>query len=229
MISEKGAETSPVLVARNLSIRFEHVSILQDINITVSPGDSLAVIGGSHSGKSVLLRALAGLMKPAQGSVLFRGRPVQSFDSLSTPWEHAMGYVSQNLGLRSNMSALANTALPLIYHGTLSTQAANEKSGRLLRELGVVDVESRPDMMPPGERALVALARALILDPVLLLLDNPVVVMDVDYSPRVIDLLQNLRGRKGLAVVCVCSSATVAKLISVRMKRLRHGRLEDLQ
>ncbi len=228
MMSERGTEIGPVLVARNLSIRFEQALILRDINLSVSPGDSLSVIGGSHSGKSVLLRALAGLVKPTRGSVLFCGKPVQSFDFLSAPWERAMGYVSQNLGLRSNMSALANTALPLIYHGTLSTRAANEKSWKLLRELGVIDVESRPDMMPPGERALVALARALILDPVLLLLDNPVVVMDVDYSARVIDLLQDLRGRKGLSVVCVCSSDTVAKLISVRTKRLRDGQLEDL-
>jgi ABC-type lipoprotein export system ATPase subunit len=220
-------ETSPILEARNLWVEFDGITILRDISLHAGPGESIAVVGGSHSGKSVLLKTLAGLIRPARGRVLFNGKSVQSYDQLSVPWEEAMGYVSQNLGLRSNMSAMENAALPLLYHGTVPPEKARRRASLLLEQIGISDASSRPALLSPGERSLVALARALILDPKVILLDSPMVVLDVDYSDRVVQLLDERR-RRGCAVVSVSSSEAVAELLAQKTRRLRAGTLEEI-
>ena len=95
-------QTPPILEAQNLWVAFDDEIILRDISFSTVPGESWAIIGGSHSGKSVFLKTLAGLIRPTRGRVLFKGVAVQSYDQLSVPWKEAMGYVSQNLGLRSD-------------------------------------------------------------------------------------------------------------------------------
>jgi putative ABC transport system ATP-binding protein len=220
-------ETSPVLEARNLWVAFDEKIILHDLSFSTAPRESWAIVGGSHSGKSVLLKTLAGLIRPTRGHVLFRGKRAQSYDHLSVPWKEAMGYMSQNLGLRSNMTAMENAALPLLYHGVVPAQEAHRMANELLEQVGISDTSHRPAMLSPGERSLVALARALILDPGVILLDSPMVVLDVDYSGRVIQLLDERR-RRGCAVVSVCSSETVAKLLATRTRRLRKGTLEEI-
>ena len=172
----------PVLETRNLWVAFEEKIILRDISFSTAPGEGWAIVGGSHSGKSVLLKTLAGLIQPTRGHVLFKGKPAQSYDPLSVPWKEAMGYVSQNLGLRSNMTAVENAVLPLLYHGIAPAEDAQQKANTLLEAVGISDTSRRPAMLSPGERSLVALARALILDPQVILLDSPMVVLDVDYS-----------------------------------------------
>jgi ABC-type lipoprotein export system ATPase subunit len=220
-------QPSPVLEARNLWVEFDGRVILRDISFSTDPGESWAIIGGSHSGKSIFLKTLVGLIRPTRGNVLFRGAPVQSYDHLSVPWKERMGYLSQNLGLRSNMSAVENAVLPLLYHGTVPPEQAEEKATSLLEQIGISNTSHRPAMLSPGERSLVALARALILDPQVVLLDNPMVVLDVDYSDRVIQLLDERR-RRGCAVVSVCSSDAVAKLLATKTRRLRDGTLEEI-
>jgi ABC-type lipoprotein export system ATPase subunit len=218
--------TPPLLEARDLWVEFEGRTILSDISFTIEPGESWVVIGGSHSGKTVLLKTLAGLIRPTRGYVLFRGNQVQSYDHLSVPWKEAMGYVSQNLGLRSNMTAVENAALPLLYHGTLPSVQAHLEASALLEQIGVSNTSYRPALLSPGERSLVALARSLVMDPQVILLDNPMVVLDVDYSTRVVQLLDERR-RRGRAVVTVCSSEAVAKLLATKTRRLRNGTLEE--
>lgn len=220
-------QPSPLLEARNLWVEFDGRIILRDISFGADPGEGWAIIGGSHSGKSVLLKTLAGLIRPTRGHVLFRGMPVQSYDHLSVPWKEGMGYVSQNLGLRSNMTAVENAVLPLLYHGTLPSEQARQKADSLLEQIGISNTSHRPAMLSPGERSLVALARALILDPQIILLDSPMVVLDVDYSDRVVQLLDERR-RQGCTVVSVCSSEAVAKLLATKTRRLRNGTLEEI-
>jgi ABC-type lipoprotein export system ATPase subunit len=217
-----------LLETRDVSVEVVDRYVLRDINFATDPGESWTVVGGSHSGKSILLRVLAGLDRPTAGSVLFRGEPVGNYDPLSAPWKGRIAYVSQNLGLRANMTALENTALPLLYHGILPAERALEAAAGLLARLGVEDAALRPAMMTPGERALVALGRALVLDPEVLLLDDPVVVLDVDCSETAMELLAQHRQR-GLAVVVTASSETVARVLSGNVRRLRNGYLEEAE
>jgi predicted ABC-type transport system involved in lysophospholipase L1 biosynthesis ATPase subunit len=220
------ADLPHLLETRDVAVTVADRHVLRDVNFVTDPGESWTLVGGSHLGKSLLLRVLAGLDRPSAGSVLFRGEPVARYDPLSAPWKGRIAYVSQNLGLRANMTALENTALPLLYHGSLPAERAMEAASALLARLGVENPTLRPALMTPGERALVALARALVLDPDVLLLDDPVVVLDLDCSEAAMGLLGQHRQR-GLAVVATASSETVAKVLSGTVRRLKNGYLEE--
>lgn len=216
----------PVLSARDVTLVLGSVKVLDGVNLAVSPGESCAVVGGSNSGKSTLVRVLAGLLRPTRGEVLLRGERVSSYDPLGVPWPHGIGYVSQVLGLRSNMTVLDNIMLPLRYHGHVPESEARERALTLLGRLGVSEAQARPAALAPGEAELVALARALSHEPSVLLFDNPTAVLDIDSADRVVNLLRDLRGR-GLAVVSATSSEAVAAIIADSIRKLRGGRMEE--
>ncbi|MBN1422942.1 ATP-binding cassette domain-containing protein [Candidatus Fermentibacteria bacterium] len=216
----------PILSARDVRVSFDGMMVLDRASLTLRPGDSLAVVGGSNSGKSTLVRVLAGLIRPSSGTVLFRGKPVRSYAPLAVPWPAGIGYISQNLGLRSNMTVLDNVQLPLLYHGHVPADDARSRAYALLDALGVTQPLARPAALAPGEAELVALARALILEPHVLLFDNPVVVVDVECSQRVLSLLRDLRSR-GLAMVSATSSETIAGIVAESVRLLRQGRMEE--
>lgn len=216
----------PILSARDVTVILDGLRVLDRVNLDLRPGDSVAVVGGSNSGKSTLLRVLAGLVRPTSGTVLFRGNPVESYDALGVPWPAGIGYVSQNLGLRSNMTVLDNVLFSLLYHGNEPPDHARARAYALLGRLGVTQPHDRPSALAPGEAQLVALARALIRGPEVLLFDNPVVVVDVECSQRVLGLLRDHRDR-GLAMVSATSSETVAVAMAESVRRLRQGLMEE--
>ncbi len=218
----------PILAARGISVVFEGRTILDNIDFDIAPRESCAIVGGIHSGKSVFLRVLAGLQKPTAGVVTFQGAPVRTYDPLGVPWGQGIGYVSQNPGLRSNLTAVENVSLPLLYKGENTGEDAQEASSAILHRLGVDDIRARPAELTPGEMALVSLGRALVVRPRVLLFDNPVVMSDVGQARQVVELLHELRGETDLAVVSACSSEAVASLLSERSKRLLDGRLEEI-
>lgn len=215
-----------VLSARNVTVTLGNSTILKDVTIEVAPGESLAVIGGSNSGKSTLLRVLAGLLSPTAGEVRLNGERVITRDRFAVPRPRGIGYVSQLLGLRSNMSVVDNVMLPLRYHGRASDEDARRLAESLLARLGVTEFAVRPASLAPGEAELVALARALASQPLVLLFDNPTAVVDVDSADRVVDILRDHRSR-GLAVVSATSSEVVASVIASSVRRLREGRMEE--
>jgi len=216
----------PVLSARDVTVVLGSVTVLDAVNLTVAPGESCAVVGGSNSGKSTLVRVLAGLLPPTRGEVRFQGRPVHSYDPLGIPWPHGIGYVSQGLGLRSNMTVRDNVMLPLRYHGHVPEPEAQNRALTLLTTLGIHQHGERPATLAPGEAELVALARALVHEPSVLLFDNPTAVLDIDSADRVVNLLRDLR-RHGLAVVSATSSEAAAAVIADSIRRLREGRMEE--
>ena len=218
--------TNPVLEARGINMVFNGRRVLTDIYLSVNLRDRIALVGGFDSGKSVLLRILAGLTRPTGGEVSFCSDTVVSYDPWGVPWDKPIGYVSQNHGLRSNMTATENIALPLIYMNRMNESAALSNANALLRRMGLESGDKRPSELSPGERGLVALCRALVLEPVILLFDEPTVVLDVDHAERVVNVLEELRQRTGLAVVGACTSESVGKIIGSRVLWLKNGGLE---
>jgi ABC-type methionine transport system ATPase subunit len=166
-------------------------------------------------------------MKPTTGDVYLGGDTVASYDPWGVPWRRPVGYVSQNHGLRSNMTASENISLPLIYLNHKNRADALSTARAFLARIGIEGGNRRPSELSPGERGLVALCRALILEPAILLFDEPTVVLDVDHAERIMEVLEEMRKRIGLAIVGACTSESVAKVIGSRIIWLKNGGLEE--
>ncbi|HSG02752.1 MAG TPA: ABC transporter ATP-binding protein [Marinobacterium sp.] len=222
-----------VLEAKGLSRYFtdaEHrLEILNDLQLAVSAGERLAIIGSSGSGKSTLLHLLAGLDKPDAGEVLVQG---ESFNGLSEAARAGMrnrhlGFVFQFHHLLPEFSALENVAVPML----LANQPINharERATRLLEQVGLAErARHRPAKLSGGERQRVAIARALANSPGCVLMDEPTGNLDPQTAHEVETYLQRLNTELGIAFVMVTHDHDLATRMD-RTLLLNSGRLESV-
>jgi putative spermidine/putrescine transport system ATP-binding protein len=210
-----------VLEARGLSVAFGERPGLSDVSLTVNAGDCLAVLGTSGSGKSSLLRTLAGLQPASAGAVLVRGR-----DVTTTPAEQrSVVYLHQEPVLFPHLSVLENVAFPLRLRGT----AANESVTRAAHWLRLLQVETvahrRSDALSGGQRHRVALARALCAEPAVLLLDEPLASLDPAVRADVRSALLATRAASGAAMVLVTHDLDDALSIATHIAAVGGGTL----
>src|SRR4051794_4137426 len=221
MVQERPASPAvppgPVLTARGVVRRFGATTVLDGIDLDLVPGELLALVGENGAGKSTLIRCLAGVLPPAAGTV--RGD--------AGPPERDLAVVWQDLALCDNLDAVANLFLGREERGMLlSEDRMHARARDLLGELGV-DV---PDLRRPvgglsgGQRQSLAIARAILARPRVLLLDEPTAALGVRESAQVDDLLRRLRG-SGLALALVSHRMEQVFDLADRIAVLRHGRL----
>ena len=208
--------------------RMEGVEVraLDEVDLTVPRGDSLAIMGPSGSGKSTLLGLLGGLDRPTSGSLAFEGRDVASLsdDELARVRNQVVGFVFQSFQLLPRTTALANVGLPLVYRG-LGRSERRERAAEALRAVGLAKrMGHRPSQLSGGEQQRVAIARALAAEPAMLLADEPTGNLDSRSGHEVLDLLVGLRAERGVAVVVVTHDAGVAARFD-RTVLVRDGRL----
>jgi putative ABC transport system ATP-binding protein len=208
--------------------RMEGVEVraLDEVDLTVPRGDSLAIMGPSGSGKSTLLGLLGGLDRPTSGSLAFEGRDVASLsdDELARVRNQVVGFVFQSFQLLPRTTALANVGLPLVYRG-LGRSERRERAAEALRSVGLAKrMGHRPSQLSGGEQQRVAIARALAAEPAMLLADEPTGNLDSRSGHEVLDLLVGLRAERGVAVVVVTHDAGVAARFD-RTVLVRDGRL----
>jgi putative ABC transport system ATP-binding protein len=208
--------------------RMEGVEVraLDEVDLTVARGDSLAIMGPSGSGKSTLLGLLGGLDRPTSGSLAFEGREVASLsdDELARVRNQVVGFVFQSFQLLPRTTALANVGLPLVYRG-LGRAERHERAAEALRAVGLAKrMGHRPSQLSGGEQQRVAIARALAAEPAMLLADEPTGNLDSRSGQEVLDLLVGLRAERGVAVVAVTHDAGVAARFD-RTVLVRDGRL----
>jgi putative ABC transport system ATP-binding protein len=208
--------------------RMEGVEVraLDEVDLTVPRGDSLAIMGPSGSGKSTLLGLLGGLDRPTSGSLAFEGRDVASLsdDELARVRNQVVGFVFQSFQLLPRTTALANVGLPLVYRG-IGRSERRERAAEALRAVGLAKrMGHRPSQLSGGEQQRVAIARALAAEPAMLLADEPTGNLDSRSGHEVLDLLVGLRAERGVAVVVVTHDAGVAARFD-RTVLVRDGRL----
>jgi len=183
--------------------RYGSVDALRDANLHVRPGEFLAVTGRSGSGKSTLLNLIGGLEEPTCGRILIDGREIWREPRAPRHRRELVGFVFQQHHLLVNLTAQANVEVALIGAG-MHRRERRERALGLLEEVGLADRSGHePAELSGGERQRVAIARALANEPRLLLADEPTGAVDSVTSQRVLDLLADIRERRGMTVIVV--------------------------
>lgn len=200
------------------------LTILQDIDLTVMPGEAVAVVGASGSGKSTLLGLLAGLDLPTSGKVLLDGLELGALDEDGRARFRAerVGFVFQSFQLLPNFTALENVMLPLELTGHGNPRAVAED---VLARVGLAARRHHyPHQLSGGEQQRVAIARAFVAQPKLLFADEPTGNLDQRTGARIIDLLFSLNGERAATLILVTHDEGVAQNCGRRLE-LDAGRL----
>ena len=206
------------------------VSALREVNLVVEEGAFLAVMGPSGSGKSTLLHLLGGLDVPTQGRVLWRGKDLASMTSAERArWRSRnVGFVFQTFHLLPHLTAWENVELPLVLQG-VSPGERRRRAEELLAQVGLQNrVTHRPTELSGGEQQRVAIARALVVNPEILLADEPTGNLDSKTGRAVLDLIREIHARRGITVVLATHNPEAAQYASTVVK-MRDGRLSSTQ
>ncbi|HEY4732690.1 MAG TPA: ABC transporter ATP-binding protein [Gammaproteobacteria bacterium] len=204
------------------------VHALRGIDLVVTQGEYLAVMGPSGSGKSTLMNILGCLDVPDQGSYLLNGKDVTHMrsDQLAVLRNREIGFVFQNFNLLARTTAIENVETPLIYAG-IGKKERRQRAQEMLQRLGLADrIYHLPNQLSGGQQQRVAIARALVTRPSLLLADEPTGNMDSATSAEFLALLEDLNRNEGLMIVLITHEAEVAERTKRRLV-LRDGRLES--
>lgn len=208
-----------LLVAKNVSKEYGtgavKVQALKGVDATVEAGEFLAVMGPSGCGKSTLLHVLGGIDPPTSGEVLLDGKDLGRLDDTarSILRRRRLGFVFQRINLLPTLSALENVALPLRIDG-LSRALANERAKAALDRAGIAHRASHfPHEMSGGEQQRVAIARALVINPAVIMADEPTGALDSQNAQRILDLLADC-ARQGQTIVMVTHDAYMARQAS---------------
>lgn len=185
-------EESPLVELRELGVSFGRQRVLADISLKVQRGQTVAIIGESGCGKTVLLKTVIGLVLPTQGAVLFDNRDLASLreDEL-TRQRIRFGFVFQNAALFDSLTVGQNVSFPLRQHGRFSQEELKHKVLSRLASVGLPDwvVMKKPAELSGGMRKRVGLARALIMNPELVLYDEPTTGLDPIMSDVINELM----------------------------------------
>ncbi|MFJ2443402.1 ABC transporter ATP-binding protein [Streptomyces sp. NPDC087658] len=194
-----------------LCYRIEGRALLDNVELSVAPGESVAVTGPSGSGKSTLLMCVLGLIKPQAGTVAAGGREITGLSSaqLARVRRGTLGMVFQFGELLPELSPVENVALPILLDGGRH-QDAYRRAEELLDELGVPAGATPTGMLSGGERQRTAVARALITDPAVLLADEPTGALDPEAKEGVARLLFTTARERGCALLLVTHDLAVA-------------------
>jgi len=194
---------------------------VDDVSLALEPGEFVVLTGPSGSGKTSLLSLLGALDRPTSGRVLVDGAPIDAgAEARSRYHREVVGFVFQHHQLLAHLPARANVELPLVGAG-VGRRERRERASGLLAEVGLAHrLDERAAHLSGGERQRVAVARALANDPRLLLADEPTGALDSDSAQRVLDLLEDVRARRGMTVLVV----TYDPLIGERADRVLHMR-----
>lgn len=221
------ATGGPAVELAGVQKAFDGHRVLQGVDLTIRAGESLTIMGGSGTGKSVLLRCLIGLLKPDAGRILIEGRDIVPLrEETLLQVRQGIGMVFQGSALFDSMTVGENVAFALREHTSLEEAAIAERVGAVLEMLGLRGVEGMdPAELSGGMRKRVAMARAIALPPRILLYDEPTTGLDPTNVEKITDLILELKRRLGVTSVVVTHDMQSALKVSDRLAMLHQGRV----
>jgi len=217
----------PVLLLRDIHKAFAAQQVLDGVSLTVVRGETLAVLGRSGTGKSVLLKLIIGLENPDAGSICIQGQEIAGLGlNDMNKLRVKMGFLFQHAALYDSLTVGQNVAFPLERHTKMTKSERNDRVKELLGSVGMEhDLNKMPSDISGGMQKRVGLARALALQPEILLLDEPTAGLDPITSSEIDDLVLRLQKEHALTSVVVTHDLHSARTIADRLALLDKGKV----
>lgn len=215
------------LQIRGLKKHFGENKVLDGIDLDVAEASVTTIIGKSGIGKSVLLKCIADLMEPEAGSIELNGKPIEQSRRVSAEGTVCFSYMFQNNALFDSLTAYENIALPLHEATKLKPKEIREKTEAMLEQLELADAAKRyPGELSGGMKKRVALGRALVTDPQIVLFDEPTTGLDPERKFGVFEMIADYRQRFGFTAFLVSHDIPEVFEISDRVAWLDEGRIK---
>src|SRR5271165_2165249 len=216
-------------LTRTFKLGDSEVLALQGVNLRIDRGEFVAIMGSSGSGKSTMMNIIGCLDRPTSGQFVFEGRDVArlSEPDLADIRSTRIGFVFQSFNLLARTSALENVVLPLLYGAAaaLTSGARNDRGREMLASVGLADrARNMPNQLSGGQQQRIALARALINQPAVLLADEPTGNLDTRTSHEIMEIIRRLNREQGVTVVVVTHEADIGAYAD-RVIIMRDGRI----
>ncbi len=219
--------SEPLVRLVNLHKSFGKLRVLSGVNLDIPRGQTTVILGPSGTGKSVLLKLITGLLPPNRGEVWFEGQRVDQADEEQLiAIRKRIGFLFQMSALFDSMTVGQNVCFPLVEHTKLTVQEQAQRCDHVLRMVGLGGIENKmPAELSGGQRKRVALARAIVLEPELVLYDEPTTGLDPIRSDVINELILSLRQRTGVTGIVVTHDMASARKIADRMVMLYDGKI----
>jgi len=218
-------ERKVILKLSNLTKSFDTHVVLKDVSFEVKEGDVIAVLGASGAGKTTLLRCINNLITPDKGEVFFKGCQVQRTKHSIRAFRSRVGFVFQRFNLVSHLKIIDNVALPLVKVKNMSWADARKAAEVQLSQVGLADkLNNHPSQLSGGQQQRVGIARALVMNPDIVLLDEPTSALDPSLVGEVMRVIRRLSS-EGRTMIIVTHEVEFAKHIANRVIFLKDGEI----
>lgn len=217
-----------MIEVKNLEKSFGDLHILKGITTTIEKGEKVVIIGPSGSGKSTFLRCLNRLEQPTSGQILFEGQDLTRMpDKQLYAVREKMGMVFQHFHLFPHLTIRKNITLAPVKLGLMNQQQANETAERLLKKVGLSDkAEQYPNQLSGGQKQRIAIARALAMNPDVMLFDEPTSALDPEMVGEVLELMRELAS-EGMTMVVVTHEMGFAHEVASRVMFMDGGKIME--
>ena len=217
-----------MIEVKNLEKSFGDLHILKGITTTIEKGEKVVIIGPSGSGKSTFLRCLNRLEQPTSGQILFEGRDLTRMsDKQLYAVREKMGMVFQHFHLFPHLTIRKNITLAPVKLGLMNQQQANETAERLLKKVGLSDkAEQYPNQLSGGQKQRIAIARALAMNPDVMLFDEPTSALGPEMVGEVLELMRELAS-EGMTMVVVTHEMGFAREVASRVMFMDGGKIME--
>lgn len=212
-----------MLEVKKLHKHFDKLKVLNGIDLTIKEGERIVIIGPSGSGKSTFLRCLNLLEKPTKGEVIFKGKILNNSNKKEI--RKKMGMVFQSFNLFENLNVLENLILAPVKTGVITEEEATKKAIKYLEAISLLDKkEVLPKNLSGGQKQRVAIIRSMMMDPSILLVDEPTSSLDKETTKDILNLLKKV-AEEGMTMIIVSHELDFAKEIATKVIFMDQGEI----